>query len=295
MSSFEERYSRVRDYILHKVLGRYMSKHKNRSYYPVVVGGTNINRCLRLSPHTRKLLDSLFSSDVDLDFVIVNDNVPIDVVHQKRMLFLYDVLNDVGLNSYLKRLGNVRLRLDDKTIHMKHLRVSKMMLVTLKLESFNDFGHVLDSKTIMDCPLYHKGNVEDFRLYARFFPKLKLPIPYITHKGVFYATCGYIYYDTVRMMLYYSRELRIDNDEFNYKKLARYIIKFSALYLLMNKLDGDKDPNYKNIVVIYEATKKLLQDMEAVRKRNNEDLYKLIKKLSAQTDLKDLQAIIDRT
>lgn len=293
MTSYDVHFMRVRDYILKRVLGKYMMKHKTKHYYPVVVGGTNINRCLGSSSHTRKLLDSMFASDVDLDFVIVDDKVPINVIHERRMRFMNDIVNDPGLKAYLERVGRgrLKLRLDDKTIHMTHLRVSKMMLVTMKLEWYDetDRSRLLQSSTIMDCPLYHKGNVDDFRLYARFFPGLKLPIPYVTENGVMFATCGYIYYDTVRMMLYYSKELekgKSENREFNYKKLVRYVTKFSALYLLINKLQKDVDSNYRNIIGVYEAAKKLLDDIDPSR---DGEVFGLIAKLTRSTNLKELQ------
>jgi hypothetical protein len=161
---------------------------------------------------------------------------------------------------------------------------------------------VLYSEVLVDSPIYASDNSTNFKLYRRFLPKLKNPIPYYIHNKVPFATCNFIYYDTVRMMIYYSNALKVSatvkDKHFNFIKYVRYVMKFTMLYLLINDVALKKEASIKSI---YEEAKNILSRIRIDDKFSDipsEEvvvLKRLIHKLSMtkMTNLIDIQSIIE--
>lgn len=301
-------FEQIRHKMLEDVLGKYMKKYTTKTFYPVIVGGVNITRCLQSKPRTRQLISNLFMSDIDLDFVIIGDNSEaiMDTVHKQRMLMIDSILSDKDLKKHidsLERLNRrdaifaLKLRIDDSALSLPKLRVFKMSLVTVKLDFIVD-GAVVNTMTLLDCPIYARHNVEDYNLYARFFATdRRKPVPYYTDKGVMYATCGFIYYDTIRMMKWYEKALDAASTpkerHFNFVKYVRYVIKFSALYLHINSTI-----NNKSMMKIYKSAKLFLTTIDVDDKFadisiNQRDVLKsLVTELQKKTNLTKLQTVI---
>jgi hypothetical protein len=313
----------MRDLMLNQVFPKYIMKYKTPRYYPVIVGGININRCLSREPKGAKLIDSIFSSDIDIDFVIVRPIEHLDVggyedppayveVHEARMSFLREISSDplvkLMISEYKKTEGlDITLHIDDSMLQKKEWRVYKVRLVSMRFKISKDEDdrgpkEVLYSEVLVDSPIYASDNSTNFKLYRRFLPKLKNPIPYYIHNKVPFATCNFIYYDTVRMMIYYSNALKVSatvkDKHFNFIKYVRYVMKFTMLYLLINDVALKKEASIKSI---YEEAKNILSRIRIDDKFSDipsEEvvvLKRLIHKLSMtkMTNLIDIQSIIE--
>lgn len=309
-------FDHARTMLLEKVFPKYILKYRTKQFYPVVVGGINMNRCLSSSPRAKKLVDAIFSSDIDLDFVIIPriDTISIDIeeepqifkqVHEYRMRFLSQIVSDSDLlvwtNKIKKDLDlDVTLVIDDKYLKMKDYHVHKVRLVRVKMYIHHADKEVFKS-VLVDSPIYASNNVADFRLYSRFFPNLRHPIPYYVHRGVPYATCNYVYYDTVRMIIFYSKALKESTSprdrQKNFVKYLRYILKFTTLYILINKVTLEKESAIK---AIYKEAKSVLTRIPIDDKFSDipesevKILKSLINKLSkrSMSNLADIKKII---
>lgn len=302
----------VRKHLLENTLGKYMKKYIKKNFYPVIVGGVNITRCLESKPRTRHLISNLFTSDIDLDFVIIGDSgdAVMEQVHKERMHMLNAILGDKALKEHITTLENanrrdaiftLNLRIDDSALSLPKLRVFKMSLVTVKLDFLVD-GDIVNTMTIIDCPIYAKHNVEDYNLYSRFFQEdRRKPVPYYTEGGVMYATCGFIYYDTIRMMKWYENALDASTTpkerHFNFVKFVRYVIKFCALYMYINNLLTEKTKK-KEIADVYKTAKQFLTTINVddkyadISDEQRRVLKSIVSQLQQKTNLTKLQNVI---
>lgn len=314
MVSEKKGFEEMKDLFLDVVFPRYIMKYKTKAYYPVIVGGINVNRCLSSKPKSKALIDEVFSSDIDVDFVIMeniqeNDDDPkiFKKVHVARMKFLKQVVMDAQVQSYITQFKaktglTIQLEIDDSFLQKKELRVYKVRLVMMRFNVHNERGEKVYSNVIVDCPLYTSQNT-NYMLYKRFVPNLQKPIPYYVHNNVPFATCNFVYYDAIRMMIYYSNQLKSNNDakerHFNFVKYVRYVMKFTMLYLLINRVSLDKEQTIKGI---YEEVKQILSRIPVddkfadIPSKEVDVLKRLIKQLKNKrtSNLNEIQKIISK-
>lgn len=302
----------IRDHILRQTLRKYIWSYKTHEYYPVVVGGLNINRCLSIHPRSKDLVDAMFSSDIDLDFVVTshidaNDHEPVifkEIVKRRQEMF-DKIVNDQELKDYIKQVEGktktqITLVIDNHAMENKSYRVYKMRLSQIKI-TISGF-----QTTLLDSPIYANNNTEDYKVYKRFFEKpedLKNPIPFVNIDGVPYATCNFIYYDNVRMLYYYNRvfiEAQKKKDvkwmRFYFVKSLRYLVKFCALYVMMNAQISDRKA--QELHTIYSQAKMILPDTSSalgIPKENIKLYNTLLKKLTNRrlSNIAELQKVIE--
>lgn len=302
-------FRRVRTWLLNKTLGRYMSEWSVEGVgYPVVVGGAAVTRCMSRSPTTRALIDHSFASDIDLPFVCVTTRNQLSTVLKARAGFLSAVINDQELQAYLQSLKQKynlteapRLVLNDLGMRIKRLRVYKLLLISIDLVMLQG----TKGKLLIDCPIYARWNVEDFGVYETVRQKTSsttiMPIPVYTHRRTKtrYATCSFVYYDTVRMMVWYAQSHVSSKtqrqQEFAAVKLRKYVAKFAALYVMQKDLMGNAS-NQRYPTTHLRSVLELYAKVQAVLKlpptSDIQDINEMIKRLRKMTNLVTLEAAI---
>jgi len=192
---------KVVEFIRSHILGKYMSKYKNETSYPVITGGTSVSRC---SPDIR-------IADIDVVFAIIPhdpSDETIDKVSQDRDKFLHDITTDKALLKMTKPKGYKLVLRETYKIHPEY-RVSMIKLVRLQLVRGDKKDVIID--TSVQC----NKTIRIWNLYSK-----RYPIPFWTKNGVLYATCEYAKFDTLRLVLFY--EGKDEADRFR-KYLTRYL------------------------------------------------------------------------
>jgi hypothetical protein len=233
---------------------KYVKKNK---YYPVITGGTGVNKCIKDLPD--KVLLNLVETDVDIDFVVLDDMYEQEA-HQQRLVFLRDITTDRELIEALPLNTSIEIVYP----RSKHIINSYIKLVKLKINKYN----------IIDTSIHNRKTLPnyDFCVKHRISERNK-PIPYFKSNNVYYSTCNYLYLDTLRMIIFYHDELK-DSKYLNFViyKYVRYISKFIMLYKTIEQNDNVK------IRQLYTKMKKLLVTTEKVPE-NVKISLKYLKKL----------------
>jgi hypothetical protein len=134
--------------------------------------------------------------------------------------------------------------------------------------------------------------------------ELSLPIPYYVSRGVPFATCGWAYYDTVRMLVVCGDAYRAaleagDAGEQRYQ-YTKYLAKFAVLYTQVNRLRGDDD--YERIKTLYASAQDIFSryglgayDMAALEDGDKRLLQGIVEALQQKTNLAKLERAIRAT
>lgn len=305
------------DTLLNRVLGKYMSRYiKSGQYYPVVVGGQNVLRCASLTDKSNKLIEGVFSTDIDLEFVIMKpigslDDRMIQTVNDVRLKLLTDVLNDEELVNTLHSIETdnysiglfVNLRLDNDMMNLpEDHEAAPARVIRIRAEYFIGY-EMQHSIVLMDTSLYSTlSRRKAFNSYQRFFKdKLNKPVPTVKAHGVLYGTCGHAFYDTVRMLDFYARELDGANNSKRLRmifvKYANLIAKFVALYSLLNNIKNDQ--HYNEIQKLYMSVREILIDVDAqniyageISDRHRQMLDRVISVLKGKTNITSLLDVL---
>jgi hypothetical protein len=284
--------------------------------YPVIGGGAVLQECARSDVKANTFIKDLFSEDVDIKIIIMDEHWSkkkknADALIQIRKDFLSSITKK--LNSFVKKTlkptgMQVDIRESYSMLNHPLEKVRNWQVFTLENEYIDGGGkrHVL---SIMDTSLFAKENQKYYDSYQKLVKSptsaspTSLPIPYNVIKGVNYATCNYAYYDTVRMMMDRMHFFEERRSMYAFIKLARYIIKFMCLYVLLKK-----KPNIDPVISkVYKKVHSLLKGME--KKRLDIDLAgtrdfkystpevgkmnRVIKRIIRVTKLTDLVKIVD--
>lgn len=256
-----------------EILGRHMRKWKSKhTCYPVIVGGTTVNRCLGPTKYAKEFN----KGDIDMPFVLT-DPRRLKRALRMRARFLGRVMKDL-------RISGLNVTLNDNAVYNKRLRTHKLLLISIYLVNDDDGT----KKVLIDCPIYAPWTVEDYGVYAQtkgLEDKMVMPIPYYVDKktGVMYATCNFVYYDTVRMMMWYRNALvegrtrSRRETEFATAKYIKYMNKFSVLYMVLKK-HKDSKRQMRRIKTLYAKTK---QALNASEMKSSEQLLRKLTDLSA--------------
>ena len=243
----------LHDLLLRTIIPRYFINYVKPEYYPVIVGGVAIIRCLQMYPEVHDLIDDVLKSDIDVDFVVMGTtNATLKNASIAQFAFILDITRDTDFKQFFKKHPDHKFVIVRRKIPQK----PKLQVITIKLKHGTD--KPID---ILDTVLIHTDtNGHKMNLYRSFFDS-KYPIIRQTNANVLYGSCEWIYYDTVNMMFIYDRYLQKSDVTasasyryFVFKKLVRYVLKFSALYIAVNK------GNNEHIKAIYSHVLSLLKN-----------------------------------
>jgi hypothetical protein len=258
--------------MLKKTLPKYIMNYKTDEYYPVIIGGQNVLRCTENNKKVATLMSGVYSSDIDIDFIVtkqvVDNNVPlIKALHHQRMQFINDIINDEDFQDALNKIMidyshldmHVKATVDNDMLHIDPI-VAKSMVVRIRINYFIGY-EPSSSLTLLDTVIYSTySKPEHYDLFKYFTrSKVSLPIPYKLYNGLPFAYCEHAYYDTIRMLDTYAKEISSTKGTKRFKvlltKYGNLLIKFSALYCLLNTVTRKKYEMLKNV---YENVRKVL-------------------------------------
>ena len=302
------------DVIIQQTLPKYISKYKTRDYYPVIIGGQNVLRCTENNKIVASLISGVFSSDIDIDFVVlpaIKDNTDplIRSLHQHRMILLNEIIEDHdfknALNKIMKDYSHVDMHvtasIDKDMMHADPI-VSRSMVIRIRINYFLGY-EPSNSLTLLDTVIYSTySKSEHYDLYKEFtHAKVSLPIPFRTYKGLPFAYCEHAYYDTVRMLDTYANEISKTMNQKRFKfLLAKYgnlLLKFAALYCLLNRVNKEK---YEVLKKVYQNVRQVLlkvnpfADIDSLSRNEKNKLDEIYAIVRDVTDIDLLVKIIKR-
>lgn len=265
-------------FILPKLFPRMVKECSKHTCYPVIIGGTVIHHCTTLNPLAASFVKDLFSEDVDVKFVVTkpiesNANETIKAIDAIRMKYAELVVSAVTKFIQKEKFANagwmVKAAISKElmNIGIEHIKRKRVIEVMLEYVNVSDRTRKLELP-LMDMSLFTDFSVAHFHQYNTIFNVDKdadaVPIPFVAHNGILYADCNYAYYDTIRMMIDRGKYFEQKKSLFALLKLARYIIKFLCLYVLLKnkrfKTQVDKD-----IYRMYEKMHKTLKAIDMAR------------------------------
>lgn len=310
MHNIEEIHSQVLAVYMDKGgISRYIRKYFARDYYPVLIGGINVKRCADMEPKARELIGSLYTHDIDIKFVIVKDIIDntdpaVVAAHEARLRFVNEVSTDEISLSAVRSIEKAYkgLRINLKIHEMKKTRneiLRRNIMINFNAEYYIDGVHV-GTKEIIDTGIYSNYSQEEIMSYRKFFAnELNRPIPFYVHKGIPYATCGWAYYDTIKMLVLYGQRYETASDpkerRYQFEKLLKYIGKFLVLYTQLNRIRGDS--KFDNIKRVYVRSKWLLKKLSfqtdaTIPRRKKQVMEELLNELDNNTDVTRLKEIL---
>jgi len=279
-------------YLLKNTLGKYMKKYKTRDYYPVVNGGANIPRCT-------KNRNSIPIKDIDLPFIINNDDVMSKVV-KARADFVNDILTDAPLLTLLSRISkdtnmNITIRLNDLITTVKDGEykslIEKMRLQKIALDFADKDNNLILSMDLVDSILLHKGNASngEWHTYDRYInTDLHDAIPYVTDQhGVMYVTCGYLFFDTLKLITIYQAEYKKTHNPWHFKQYVKYLGKFALLQPVNTNAMYEKAKRLVNGFDLWDQT-----SMLQVPRYKQQQLARLLKYMQKETSTVNFKSVL---
>lgn len=292
-----------------------LAQYQNKKIYPVVIGGVNVLRCARMSKRAIEMLGSVYKNDLDIKFVINkiiknNEDNTVRTADKMRREMLAAIMADTEIHRRIQRLGerngvDIVLKVEDMTQTRNEMLMRNLMVniyVEYKIE-----GRLVERKEFIDTGIYSNYSQELFKSYQKFFKQpLRKPIPVRVHEGVPFATCGWTYYDTIRMLILYGQRLNAAevgsrDQRFYFLRYLKYLAKFAVLYVQMNKIAAADDDKFRKIKGLYMAAKTVLAASDIKDKsivgvpRDHQDVMRdLFDVLKAQTNLTKLQDVIEK-
>lgn len=280
------------------MLARHL-KPGNSDFYPVIVGGVNVSRCAKLQPKAKKLLGQLSLRDIDIGFVIrkkITDNSHqlVQMAHEERMKFLTTLIYDDEFVSFIKTFAE-----QNKTFIWLYINmyqpifdfIGKVRLVSLHAKYKLDDGSTV-SKELIDTSILSNYADKSDMLYPNYIGKhLVNPIPYFKQYGLPYATCNFIFFDTVRVLSENLAFLRDGTADFRrQQKVIKYIAKFCIMYSQVKRLRGNAE--FQKIQAIYKEAREVMMNKEISLPEYKGVVEKLKYALEKHTTLKEIQNAI---
>lgn len=243
----------LHDLLQQKVLPRYFHKYVTKDYYPIIIGGSAVLRCMTMYPETRALVDDTFKSDIDVDFVLrAFSKRDIKRAAIAQDAFLHDIVNDV---DFVDMINKSRVF----ECYLRPLQIpNKPLLRVVSLNIRNKVGTTNGGTayiTILDTVLFHEKEKVTHNFYKKYL-KSTYPIPRETNGNILWGSCYWMFLDTVRMMYIYDyhlshwrEELPAKRKQFIFIKLHKYILKFCVLYVVMHEANQD---SLNEVMVVYQ-------------------------------------------
>ena len=308
--SFAHIHDEMRTQLLNKVLPSlfptFVNELKPLGAYPVILGGTLVQRCAKRSVDSYQFIRNLLTEDIDIKVVVTSEDVDsiehpiIKTLHTLRRTFVDRVKEKLA--PTIKKLKNTYLdiRLD---LNQELLEKRNVFSVNVTYVEFEDTDTVRSTTLpLMDLGVFVKYSIPHYYKYRKLYPNVKLPIPYVKFRGVYYATCDFAYFDTVRMMIDRLKYFQSKRTMFGLMKFSRYVLKFMCLHVLLNegkiKVDGQIEQIYdrvRRILQTIDVAKMQMQDAMTLQ-YNEQYVTEIIRILSVvvhATHIEDLVAFME--
>lgn len=297
--------------------------------YPVVIGGANIMRCSKLSPMAKKMVGTIHKNDLDIKWVITapianNKDILAVKAHLARMHFIESVMADPTIHARISAIAaklsdgkvSVKLEARDQTRVGPRMLRNALMWVIYATYIDTATNTPIATKELVDTGLYSSFSQEFFhgtRNHNRKNHKTAYTetVPVYVHKGVPFATCGWSYYDTVRMLVLYGQRYRkvasnptaIRDRRWMYLRYIKYLAKFTVLYTQINRINESPE-----LTTLYESVKRQLGRSAQIMKGENAKIAKrsdltekerrimasLLEMLEGKTNMRQLEAAISK-
>ena len=293
-----------REFLIAHVLPKYLPHHITKSYYPIVIGGSSVSRCMQSDYETSQMVDDAFSSDIDIDFVVLKNSMRIiDDAYKGRTKFIEELLKDPDFAKFAKdnqqSIGSKQFVLFPEG--EKLTKLNKRHAISIYLEDIHDPEKKL---TVMDTIILHPKNTYNYNLFKDIFHS-KYPIPKEIDNGVLWASCEWIYVDTIRMMMLYDQGLVYSkNDKAFFLKFTRYIMKFCVLYILLFETNNKEHAHIKKA---YSQVRTMLHksiidenslfknaNMKALNPLHMEKLHKLVSEFLQFSNIQEIKQAIKK-
>jgi len=294
----------------------YISKHITKDHYPVLIGGVNVTRCANLSERTRTLLGSLYANDIDIKYMIQGhveslEDKRILAAHKNRMSFVNKFVKDkqvakvlldvAGMEPLCSSIELVIVDFFDSDI----VALKENMRVCIKtVFKWGDGKEYF--KDLIDTAVWSDYSQEMILSYQYFFDTpLKVNVPFHMHKGVPFATCGWTYFDTLRLLILcgeaYQKAIKSGDEKqvrFTFMKYWKYLAKFAVLYVHINKIKT-QDPDYLILKRLYNKSQKIItgirqrdQSTRVISGRQKTFMNKLVQELRGRTNMNRLEKLL---
>ena len=239
------------DYTL-SIIGPYMNE--TRDFYPVITGGTATAQCT-----SDKYVMPI--ADIDIAYVIKSRHPTtrqINAAIKARNKFLDDIRAHLTQNHGSKYVYETK----DFAKDNPDWSVAKVFLSRL----YTIDKVTYEKRTILDTSVQSVKSNRIFFLYEKFKDNTaniknksdNIPIPFIKARdGKIFATCPYVLYDTVRLLLFYKSRLE---KPLIINKFKRYLLK----YLLLSR-----DIASKNVEKLEEDPSVLANYMDQLVQHNS--------------------------
>lgn len=293
-----------RELLISHVLPKYLPHHITKSYYPVVIGGSSVSRCMQSDYETSQMVDDAFSSDIDIDFIVLKNSLRIiESAYKARAEFIESILKDP---DFIKFAHDNKQSIGSKQFILipegdKATKLNKRHAISIFLQDIHDSEKKV---TIMDTIILHPKNTYNYNLFKDIFHS-KYPIPKEVDNGILWASCEWIYVDTIRMMMLYDQGLvHSKNDKSFFLKFSRYIMKFCVLYILLFESSNEEHAHIKKA---YAQVRKMLYkstiDANSLFKNTNmkelnplvmEKLHKLVSEFLKFSNIQEIKQALKK-
>lgn len=255
------------DRILPSLFPTFVKSLKPLDAYPVVIGGTLIQRCAKQSAEAHRIIEDLLTEDIDMKVVVTrpiadNHDPVIPRIDAARHEFIHQVINK--LDAYAKVISKenpdilVSVQESQKLLNIPLEFIARIRVLEIEVT------YIEASKSttlpILDLGLFTTFSVpEHYSMYMDFNKTVKLPVPYVSVNKILYATCNYAYFDTIRMLVDRAKYFEEKKTMYALMKFARYVVKFMCLYVLIeHKSIRDVDDDVRQV---YEKAHDILKNI----------------------------------
>lgn len=233
--------NKLMEFIMSNVMNKYMLKYRTKYSYPIIMGGVNMDNCV---PNNKMEV-----SDIDIAFVVKKKSA-FKIAEANRDSLIQDIINDADLQTFMKGKKLVEYKLYEKR---PKFNISQAKVVRLKY----------NGEVIIDTAIYSKFNNKILGYYQKIFPKTKNYIPYYINDGIIYATCNYVLYDIVRLILWYKNKVYQYPYTQKFKdKYDKYVLKFKLFKKLKVHEDIDFNPDF--IIIVNNLKKYIIPEEDVI-------------------------------
>lgn len=213
----------ILNYILEKTLSKYFMSHVSPSFYPILIGGVDVERCV-------KPMFKLDINDIDIQFVLkdMDANTMTRVTKEKQKL-VDEIVTDVDVKTFISGL---------QTRYGLKIEISQISNWDVKHQHQKDMGLIIIEVAFKEPDsdlLLCRRNMIDVCIYSMDAERSLVDIPFEKINHVLYATCDFTFENTRHMIDVYQTKYAADEKKTSFNKYLRYICKYCALYMVRNQ------------------------------------------------------------
>lgn len=292
--NYNNAYNAIVTYILKSVLGKYMKRNITEYSYPVVLGGTDVSRCV-------EKMFKILVKDIDIHFIVTDKDADAEEdAIRNRAKMLNDMLSDRGLNNKLNQLSS-KYGMDISIKLVNTWKPSSIpfikKFVMLKVEFANVLNKsLLKSINLMDISLHVQPDHE-YSKYLTIINKhqtkatVRNPVPYtIAKSGVVYASCNFTFFNTIQMYKMYKSVYDKSSDSNMMARYLKYMMKFTALYMVL--MNPSKELTHK-LRSAYKKAQDLIKGLDIRETISVLALDHVVSKMETLTDYENVVKYVD--